>query len=166
MNSQQVYKIKHKTKMLKNNKKNNKNQKRVQPRSRRREITTRGVMKHKTKKPVKCVKCNQATFYPVKCARCDEWHKRHPTEKFLMPFYKARPWIKPGTADPLCVDCIFQDEYYGNVCGYCQEYLLSPTCNASCEMGRLIYPCRCCTIPIGKGECEHRMVYWEPGNWP
>lgn len=155
----QVYKIKYKPKMLKK-KTTNKNQKREQPRSRRRrrETTTRGVMKYKIKNPVKCVKCKQATFYPVKCARCDEWHKRHPTKMFLMPFYKARFWIKPGTADPLCVDCIFQDEYYGNVCSRCQEYF--------CRMGRFNYPCRHCTIPIGKGECEHIRVWWENENYP
>ena len=165
-NQQQVYKSINKTKMLKNNKKNNKNQKRVQPRRRRRESTTRGVMKYKIKKPVKCVKCKQATFYPVKCARCDEWHKRNPTTMFFMPFYKTRPQKTSSGTDPLCVDCIFQDEYYGDVCGDCQKYLSSPICNASFETGRIIYPCRCCTIPIGKGECEHRMVYWEPGTWP
>jgi len=143
----------------------NKNQKREQPRSRRREITTRGVMKDKIKKSVKCVKCKQATFYPVKCARCDEWYKRHPTEKFFMPFHKARVWIKPGTADPLCVDCISQDEYYGNVCGYCQVYLSSFSCNASCERVRLVYPCKSCTIPIGRGECEHKILYWRTHDW-
>ena len=76
----------------------------------------------KDKNSTECFNCKQATFYPVKCVRCTEWRKRHSTP-FLMPFRDILKMQKSDTAAPLCVDCISPDDYYGNVCGECEDYL-------------------------------------------
>ena len=50
-----------------------------------------------------CAECKTPTISPVECGRCADGH---------------------GDPEPLCEDCIFQDDYYHNgVCSECFGYL-------------------------------------------
>ena len=50
----------------------------------------------------KCANCDNSTLYLRECARCADGH---------------------GDPEPLCEICIFQNNYYGNVCSECHGYL-------------------------------------------
>ncbi len=121
------------------------------------------VMEDKIENSTECFKCKQATFYPVKCARCVEWRKRH-SAPFLMPFRDVFKKTKATTTEPLCVNCISQDDYYGNICAECQDYLSAiawnepppspfPTECANCK-NPTIYPAECERCVDGHGDPE------------
>ena len=111
------------------------------------------VMEDKIKNSTECFNCKQVTFYPVKCARCADWRKRHSTP-FLMPFRDILKMQKPSTAPPLCVDCISQDDYYGNICGECQDYLSSIDWNEPSSY--LGIECANCNNPTTSYTCMTR----------
>ena len=116
------------------------------------------VMEDKIENSTECFKCKQATFYPVKCARCVEWRKRH-SAPFLMPFRDVFKKTKATTTEPLCVNCISQDDYYGNICAECQDYLSAIAWN---EPPPSPFPTEC-------ANCKNPTIYpaeREVCRWP
>ena len=93
----------------------------------------------------KCTNCKKTT----ECNRCAEWCK---TSR-AMPLIGGEILNTKERGKSHCEDCIFPDDYYGDICGECYNYLESIDWNSE-RISESFYSNELSTL----GRCVHKST--------